>query len=267
MGWLILHNGIMDCKCALGGLETVTDNSFYSDWDSLSETDEVFSQFFQQCVLHPKECALASSGNATAALLETATYEMIETLKQQPLPIPALGLLYDYSAFKGQTRASMYDPGTWPLYSQYLNGLLTGNLTQFYNAAVALYEASPAILSDGVGDDSPYGIQCGDRSIRLTDFADYKEAVDEYWRVSRLQGDLTNYLLAICSQWQMEPVERYMGGFKNLKPRKPLLLVGNTYDPTTPLKSAKNVTDSFEGSVLLQQNSYGVRISHVSLKG
>jgi hypothetical protein len=208
-------------------------------------------------MLHPTECALAKSGNATAASLEAATYELIETLKQHPLPLP--GLLYDYSAFKTQTRSSMYDPVTWPLYSQYLNGLLTGNLTQFSEAALGLYQASPAILSDGVGDDSPYGIQCGDRSIRLTDFADYKEAVDGYWAVSRLQGDLTNFLLAICSQWKMEPVERYMGGFKNLKPRKPLLLVGNTYDPATPLKSAINVTAAFEGSVLLQQNSYGVR--------
>lgn len=223
-----------------------------------ADTDAVFSQFFQQCMLHPNECALAH-GNATAESLEAATWAFIDQIKKHPIPYQ--GYIFDDVIFKVTLRTALYGPARWPVYARYLNGLLTGNMTQFAEADAIIQAGTPPVMSAGTGDDSTFGIHCTDKMVRASNFDEFKLAIDEFWSTSRLQGDLTNYLVAMCSQWFLEPKERYMGGFKDIKTRKPLLVIGNTWDPATPLKSAKNVTEGFEGAVLLQQNSYGVSSS------
>lgn len=57
--------------------------------------------------------------------------------------------------------------------------------------------------------------------------------------------------------WKMAAKERYTGGFSNIKTKHPLLFVGNTYDPLTPLASARNASAAFDGSVVLQHDGYG----------
>ncbi|KIP05919.1 hypothetical protein PHLGIDRAFT_73444, partial [Phlebiopsis gigantea 11061_1 CR5-6] len=43
----------------------------------------------------------------------------------------------------------------------------------------------------------------------------------------------------------------------------PILLIGNTLDPVTPIAGARNMSSGFAGSVMLQQNSTG----HSTLSG
>lgn len=74
-------------------------------------------------------------------------------------------------------------------------------------------------------------------------------------------GDALVFLYAACSQWKIEPKERYTGDF-NVKTKHPVLFVGNTHDGLTPLVSAKNVSSTFEGSVVLTVDGYGVSLVH-----
>jgi len=63
-----------------------------------------------------------------------------------------------------------------------------------------------------------------------------------------------------CAQWPFEAKGRYQGDFK-VKPKNPVLVVGNTLDNVTPLVSARNVSSGFEGSILLERKAFGVSIS------
>lgn len=72
------------------------------------------------------------------------------------------------------------------------------------------------------------------------------------------------FLYATCAQWKIEPKERYTGDF-NVKTKHPVLFIGNTNDGLTPLVSAKNVSSTFEGSVVLTVDGYGVSFIYPSL--
>jgi len=69
-------------------------------------------------------------------------------------------------------------------------------------------------------------------------------------------GDITPAISMTCTQWQMEAKGQYEGDFQ-VERKKPVLLIGNTYDGFTPLKSACNVSSGFKGSVVLEVNGYG----------
>ncbi|KAJ2970511.1 hypothetical protein NUW58_g9672 [Xylaria curta] len=72
--------------------------------------------------------------------------------------------------------------------------------------------------------------------------------------------------MATCAQWKLEPRERYTEGFAGVKTRKPLLVIGNTYDSATSIKSARNISETLEGSVLLEHGGFGhATIQHPSL--
>ena len=63
----------------------------------------------------------------------------------------------------------------------------------------------------------------------------------------------------LCAQWQFVGKDRYEGDFR-VKTKKPILFIGNTYDPVTPLASAKAMSEKFEGSVVLERGGYGVSL-------
>jgi len=43
-----------------------------------------------------------------------------------------------------------------------------------------------------------------------------------------------------------------------VRTKNPVLLVGQTYDPVTPMASARNISAGFEGSVVLEVMGFGV---------
>jgi hypothetical protein len=83
------------------------------------------------------------------------------------------------------------------------------------------------------------------------------ELEEKFYPISPRFGDVATVTISTCAQWDFEAKERYGGDFR-VKTSFPPLIIGNTWDPVTPLKSARNVTALFEGSVLLQHNGHGV---------
>ena len=80
------------------------------------------------------------------------------------------------------------------------------------------------------------------------------------YQISKVAGDTFVPTLMRCVQWKMpakeHPVAAALSG--SIKMRHPMLLIGNTLDPVTPIRNAFNISKSFEGSAVLRQDGYGV---------
>ncbi|KXX79857.1 Carboxylesterase A [Madurella mycetomatis] len=218
------------------------------DIEWFTGTDKTFSGFFRACVENPNMCALAN-GNSTAEELEAAVYEYLETqLKYNPIPIDEF--LIEYGIAKKIILGALYSPSQWPMLAAGFNAMLTQNST-------ALREIFQPASDSGIstGDEALIGIRCGDKSARLSSLQDFRPILDQLHGMSRL-ADAPMWLLIQCAQWKMAAKERYSGDL-NANTRHPVLLIGNTFDPVTPLVSAHNVSAGLEGSVVLQHNGYG----------
>jgi TAP-like protein len=192
-------------------------------------------------------------GNVTAAELEQAVWNLIDIVKYHPI---ALGdFMLDYTTLKSVIVTNLYSTFGWPQLTTLLDMLLTGNT-----------EDALAALNNSIGTTegslqavmSVMGIHCGDRTVRVASFDDFLPAIEQLYNTSKFMGDITPALSMTCAQWQMEAKGRYEGNFQ-VETNKPVLLIGNTYDGFTPLKSAYNVSSGFKGSVVLEVNGYGVR--------
>lgn len=240
---------------------------FYERTDSqgFASADDTFSEFFRQCVSTPELCTLARNHPNTAAEhLESAAYDLIEELKYRP--ISHRGTILGYQELKGAIRFALYSPNTWLLLDSTLDAFLAEPRNDTLAGDALSKLVSISLTGTLPADDSGIGIECVDKAPRSNVFDVINAAFDEAQAASRLLGDSLVALIATCAQWTLEPRERYMGGFERVKPRKPMFVIGNTYDPATSIKSARNISETIKGSVLLEHGGVGhTSIQHPSI--
>lgn len=216
-----------------------------------SDTDKVFKAFCKGCVETPSLCPLAK--NRTASQLEDYIFSALKTIKQNPIavPIPEApggGLIIDYSLVKAIILNSLYDPSSWPATAKLFNTILTGD----GDSSQPLPPATDASDSQ----ESIYGIKCSDIRHHTNSFADMVPVLDARQN-SSFFAPVSDQLPLKCAQWPIKAKEIYQGDFK-VKTKTPVLLLTNTYDPVAPKIGAQNVTAMLQGSVLMEQEGYGV---------
>ncbi|KAI0165228.1 alpha/beta-hydrolase [Hypoxylon sp. FL1284] len=224
----------------------------FEEW---TDSDAEFSAMFTGCVDNRENCALAQGNNKTGAQLEQEVWDLLETVKYHPL-VAGTNLL-DYNAIKSYLVQQLYGSGGWSAAATLLNLVLTGQM----DAVATLFDANgQANITDPIPSLSTYqslaGIYCGDNQVRTEKFEDFLPAVKKLYSTSKIIGDNAISAYSMCQQWKIVPKERYTGDF-NVKTKSPVLFIGNTFDGLTPLKSAKNVSSTFEGSALLTAEGYG----------
>lgn len=251
---------------------------FHSDLQEWTDTDKEFSAFFSFCVANRDKCALAKGNNKTAAELEQSVWDLLDTLKFNPLATRNYKI--DYSTLKGFIVQDMYDSSTWPVLAGMLNLIFTEQLDSLEETLDALNASEITdIFATIQQPQSLAGIHCSDNMVRTEKFEDFVPAVYQMYNTSRTSkhlsanpfqfismtnaisvvGDALVSLYATCAQWMIEPKERYTGDF-NVKTKNPVLFIGNSHDGLTPLVSAKNVSATFENSVVLEVDGYGVSL-------
>jgi len=207
--------------------------------------------YFEICEKVGKErCPLAGSEMG----VKKTVMDLFDSLYERPLPVSGKNLaglvtFYDYKSFFYGT---LYRPSNWRKFAEITADLLNGNGTSFLTTTNPRPEAF-------INAEAGTAVLCTD-AVPATNYSltSWKEFVHNMTQLSFIAGDSRSLGTIPCRHWYIEPNERWLGDFSNVKLDTPVLMIGNTYDPATPLDSAKRLQVAMSGNaVLLEQRSYG----------
>jgi hypothetical protein len=238
------------------------------DVQQTADTDAVFAGFATLCQISPERCSLASFARGKSQSLLQTLKQLLEDLKLRPLSLgPDILTQYaDYGNVKTTIFSLLYTPAGWPMLAKYLRALLEKDGSTLASIATSIARNSnitPPFPADTPVDPT-HAIRCSDNALRSDNLTDVLPLVHEWYQQGWFAADLLTIPQPLtCPQWRVRAKEVYSGGFQNIKTRHPLLFIGNTFDPVTPLISARNASAAFVGSGVLVQNGYGV--SHVAI--
>lgn len=245
--------------------------------DNLLDTEKDMNQLYYHCarVGYPA-CALANEGGETTAEdVSQRVANISNSLYHNPLPVIGPNPeVISYSDIKNLIFAGLYTPvQSFPYIANLLASVERGDGKDFAKLLRAYHDFScPARpgagysiiplrnVTKGSGSmsyDATMAIACSDGDdqsyVNRTAFDAY---VKELAAVSPSIGSMWSTIRLHCVHYNVRPVHRFEGPWV-AKTSHPLLMIGNTADPVTPVKHAHNMAKGFEGAVALTQDSAG----------
>ncbi|KAF7433707.1 hypothetical protein PC9H_005670 [Pleurotus ostreatus] len=232
---------------------------FATRWStSLLDTDKTLQAFFDSCFEGgPDLCPFyESSPEAISRKLDDLT----RTIFLRPVPVQtsiSYGLV-DYERLRITIFQSLYTPyATFPVLAQGLADLINGNGTVLYQIL------EQPVFDCACGSPAPLtSISDGGTAIMCTDGAEVRDTVDELepfvqglLRDSQW-GEVWARIRIGCSAWPKQEKKHFKGPFLG-NTSHPILWIGNTADPVTPIAGARKMAKGFPGSVVLTQDSPG----------
>ncbi|KAK4892594.1 hypothetical protein LTR27_008870 [Elasticomyces elasticus] len=228
-------------------------------YQSILDTDLTLSAFFDGCIESPSLCPL-SQISSSAIELEHRLRSLLQTLKYAPLVLGPNNPdnIVTYAAVKAAIVGAMYFPSTWSSLSYQLAAILTANATAYATAPPTPDPFPPSLFPDFSGPEVQDGIQCADRALRSDNITDLLPVLAWFGQESWIRGDGDVAIATLhCARWKMTSAERYTGSFNDVRTKNPVLIMGNSIDPATPLAGARNLSEGFRGSVLLESHGVG----------
>ncbi|KAK5135462.1 hypothetical protein LTR08_005250 [Meristemomyces frigidus] len=248
--------------------------------DNLIDTEKDMNQFYFHCARagYPA-CALANkAGQTTAQGVSDRVANISRALFHNPLPVIGPNPeVITYSDVKGLIFAGLYAPiQAFPYMANLLVQVEQGNGTEFAKLLKAyhgyscpappLASSSNAVLiplrnvsnSDvKLGVDGTMVIACTDgddqSAVNRTAFAAFAK---ELAAISPSIGSMWSTVRMNCIHYTVRPLYRFEGPWEATTSH-PLLMIGNTADPVTPVKFAHKMAKGFAGAVALTQDSAG----------
>ncbi|KZT62531.1 alpha/beta-hydrolase [Calocera cornea HHB12733] len=271
-------------------LDGVSSARFYHrdiyEWgrSGMDDTQKVWQGFLSSCAkAGPARCALAK-GDDTAESILARFDKMLETLIEQPVPVSwggvTSGIITASDVLQGVFKV-LYAPNKWPLLA---------------TALAALEEGDPYPLAAYVNEPAPQGdpltarrdpldnvfkrhmtktwspitteaILCSDTDQTVAhagfpDTASFAEYSRELGELS-ITGERWAQSAGKCRVWNITATEPYRGPWtaeEGLKQTNfPVLFLGVTADPVTPLSAAKDMSAGFgnTSATLLIQDGFG----------
>ncbi|KAI1626160.1 TAP-like protein-domain-containing protein [Exophiala viscosa] len=229
---------------------------YYAGWETQMyvDLDGTVQGFFDGCVASPDICPLAGDGETAEDVYNTVE-ALFTQLKYNPIAVTILNetTIVTYNDVKFFMFGNLYEPASWPTIATLLSYLVDDNPGLYVETMIQLTgNATAGNFTDGFA-----AIKCGDSAYRadsLADFIPFEEEIVPTSTWGGLDFGLNNMI--ICSSWLMNAKEVYSGDW-NVETKNPLMLIGNTWDPVTPLVAAQANSALFPGSVVLQHNGYG----------
>ncbi|KAJ6534177.1 TAP-like protein-domain-containing protein [Mycena capillaripes] len=249
----IIIDGVMDGAAWYSGNIT----------NSMEDTDVTLQSFFDGCAASgPDGCAFyAPTSGAIAANLTALSTSLLND------PIPVITNLsygvFSYTYLRNVMFTALYTPLTsFALLAQGLAELATGNATLLYTMGeVAPFECVRGSHTNPVqirqnSNEASLPTACGDGSVVSDTVAQLRGSYETGAKLSSFWDMFGNWRVR-CSGWKVHRDGRFLGPMGASNTSFPLLVIGNTADPVTPLSMARKTSGYFPGSVLLTLDAPG----------
>ncbi|CAD6892325.1 unnamed protein product [Tilletia laevis] len=226
----------------------------------------------------PKACALAKDEHITVDDLKNSTYALFDRLKTYPLPAthPKLGPgVITYETVDSIIYSALYNSASWPMLARMLSELQDGNGTLALQMQSWNFDPLLSKKKKRGGGDSPgwAGVHVPETSseeltsaVVCSDSYDsprhnlswWNELQAEMVQQSPLGGSMNWEYVIGCRSFKTKVAEVYRGTFNHTL-RNPILLIGETHDPATPLRGARHIHDILGrgNSRLVEHHGYG----------
>ncbi|KAK1218209.1 hypothetical protein PQX77_019110 [Marasmius sp. AFHP31] len=227
--------------------------------DLVEDAEKTLQWFFQSCKdAGPQSCAFYEESTEA---MNTKLQGIYNRLNEDPIPArtnESYGVV-DYGFLRPVMISGLYRPAIWPTLAQGLQDLTKGDgsvLWTLFGGQLFECDCGPNEHTEMTLDSLvAYACNDGDAVPSGVDAAraHYKEAVQLYgsWGTFRASHRIA------CSGWSPEIPKTQFRGPISGNTSFPMLIIGNTADPATPLSAAKKASQQFPGSVVLEQNSPG----------
>ncbi|KAJ6604115.1 hypothetical protein DFH09DRAFT_1441973 [Mycena vulgaris] len=229
----------------------------------MADTDKTLQTFFDGCAAAgPADSAFhAPSASAISRNLAALT----ASIREQPLAVvtPASHGIVDFVFLRNAVLNALYGPcDAFASLAHGLADLAAGNATTLYaQSAVPTFECAcnaSAVPFHLNNLEAYMAVACGDATPVEDSIPQLQRYYEDGLKVSSF-ADLLSSTRVLCSGWKIHREGRFRGPVGARNTSFPLLVVGNTLDPVTPLAGAVKTANSFPGSALLTQDSIGVR--------
>ncbi|MCJ1408224.1 hypothetical protein MMC19_002298 [Ptychographa xylographoides] len=246
-------------KIILDGIRSPFDAREIYTWGytSLASADDVVDGYFDICEqVGPERCPLATGHEGGA---KKRVMELFTALYERPFPVfssnsdgTSTAGLVTFTNYKAFLYTTLYRPVSWRRFADVTLGLLHGNASSVIGTARPRGQA----LQD---HEAGTAVLCTD-AVPATNYtlSSWTAYVANMSLLSFVSGDLRALDTLPCRHWHTIPNERWEGSFEDVRLELPVLLVANTYDPATPIDSARRLARAMgTNAVLLEQHSYG----------
>ncbi|KAG0125369.1 TAP-like protein-domain-containing protein [Tuber indicum] len=232
---------------------------------NLQDTDKVLASFSTYCSqAGPLRCAFHTG--STPEDITVRLHNLLQKLSAEPLPIPSSQSttstpeIITESDVRNLLFASLYAPLGWfPIVAQILAALEIGDGRGYLEVARAGFECDcpGGLRTPNTGGEVALAIACSDGAPVPDDRAAFDEYLRELTSQTKAFGGVWAKLRLGCTNWKFRPKGLAFPGPYSGNTSTPLLIVGNSKDPVTPLRNAHVMSKNFPGSTVLEQNSEG----------
>ncbi|KAF2106866.1 TAP-like protein-domain-containing protein [Lophiotrema nucula] len=238
--------------------------------NDVDDSDQTFAFFFQYCFeAGPARCRFAGNSSSAHAI-ELRYLSLIQKLEDEPLIVTDTGLpqIITRYAFQNWAFNEMYQPMTgFPKVAYVAADLEQGNATSYLRATTKQTKSEESVATqpkfdEGASQEALGLITCVDANTRypFSNFTAYEAAYKRTSRESLYAGDILGRgNLVMCAGFGVVPPASQLFTWPEqvITTAAPVLFIGNTGDPITPVSSALRMSPYFAGSAVLTQDSPG----------
>ncbi|KAF8816535.1 hypothetical protein BYT27DRAFT_7182119 [Phlegmacium glaucopus] len=237
-----------------------SENYYATLWsNNLMDTDKAMESFYTGCAdAGPDKCLFWAPSPDDIRQNLTNLYKSVQS---QPMPVKsdrAYGVV-DYNMLHTIVFSSLYAPFiTFQRLARGLAELAAGDGTtmlEWIGLPPIRCSQDPSRWLKYNSFEAMIAIMCND-GVDIPADLQYAQKYFEMMSKKSEFGKIWSVMVANCAGWPKFPKDHFQGPFV-ANTSYPMLVIGNTADPVTPLWAAKKMSRGFNNSVVLTQNSAG----------